>query len=173
VLLCSSFSKDLVPGYRVGWIVPGRFKATIEWLKYTTNVATASLPQLAIAQFMASGGYDRHLRSIRRIYASFVAQMSQAVMRYFPQGTRVTRPNGGFVLWVQLPDYADSLELYKQALPAGITLAPGYMFSATQQYHNFLRLNAAWWSYEAEKAVRRLGELVAEQEGSTEKHPTS
>jgi len=173
VLLCSSFSKDLVSGYRVGWIVPGRFKATIEWLKYTTNVATASLPQLAIAQFMASGGYDRHLRSIRRIYASFVAQMSQAVMRYFPQGTRVTRPNGGFVLWVQLPDYADSLELYKQALPAGITLAPGYMFSATQQYHNFLRLNAAWWSYEAEKAVRRLGELVAEQEGLTEKHPTS
>ena len=164
VLLCSSFSKDLVPGYRVGWVAPGKFKPTIEWLKYTTNVATATLPQVAIAKFLESGGYDHHLRSIRRLYASFVAQLSQAVMRYFPEGTRVTRPNGGIVLWVQLPDYVDSLELYKQALQVGITLAPGYIFSATHQYKNFIRLNAAWWSYETDRAMRRLGELVAEQE---------
>jgi DNA-binding transcriptional MocR family regulator len=163
VLLCSSFSKDLVPGYRVGWVVPGRFKSTVEWLKYTTNVATATLPQVAIAKFLESGGYDHHLRSIRMLYASFVSQLSQAVMRYFPEGTRVTRPNGGIVLWVQMPDYADSLVLYKQALQAGITLAPGYMFSATEQYRNFIRLNAAWWSYETDRAMRRLGELVAEQ----------
>jgi DNA-binding transcriptional MocR family regulator len=173
VLLCSSFSKDLVPGYRVGWVVPGRFKSTIEWLKYTTNVATATLPQVAIAKFLESGGYDHHLRSIRRLYASFVSQLSQAVMRYFPEGTRVTRPNGGIVLWVQLPAYADSLELYKQALTAGITLAPGYMFSATEQYRNFIRLNAAWWSYETDRAMRLLGELVAEQESSIERHNAS
>jgi DNA-binding transcriptional MocR family regulator len=165
VLLCSSFSKDLVPGYRVGWVAPGRFKATIEWLKYTTNVATATLPQVAIAKFLESGGYDYHLRSIRRLYASFIAQLSQAVERYFPEGTRVTRPNGGIVLWVQLPDYVDSLELYKQALQIGITLAPGYIFSATHQYKNFIRLNAAWWSYETDRAMRRLGELVTEQKG--------
>jgi DNA-binding transcriptional MocR family regulator len=164
VLLCSSFSKDLVPGYRVGWVVPGRFKATIEWLKYTTNVATATLPQVAIAKFLESGGYDHHLRSIRRLYAGFVSQLSHAVMRYFPEGTRVTRPNGGIVLWVQMPGQLDSLKLYKQALQAGITLAPGYMFSATEQYRNFIRLNAAWWSYETDRAMRRLGELVAEQE---------
>jgi DNA-binding transcriptional MocR family regulator len=163
VLLCSSFSKDLVPGYRVGWVVPGRFKSTIEWLKYTTNVATATLPQVAIAKFLESGGYEHHLRSIRRLYSGFVSQLSQAVMHYFPEGTRVTRPNGGIVLWVQMPDYADSLELYKQALKAGITLAPGYIFSATEQYRNFIRLNAAWWSYETDRAMRRLGELVAEQ----------
>lgn len=163
VLLCSSFSKDLAPGYRVGWIVPGRFKATIEWLKYTTNVATVTLPQVAIAKFLETGGYDHHLRSIRRLYAGFMSQLSQAVMNYFPEGTRVTHPNGGFVLWVQLPDYADSLELYKEALQAGITLAPGYMFSATHQYKNFIRLNAAWWSFETERAMRRLGELVERQ----------
>jgi DNA-binding transcriptional MocR family regulator len=171
VLLCSSFSKDLVPGYRVGWVVPGRFKATIEWLKYTTNVATATLPQVAIAKFLESGGYDHHLRSIRRMYASFVSQLSQAVMRYFPPGTRVTRPNGGIVLWVQMPDEVDSLKLYKEALQAGITLAPGYMFSASEHYRNFLRLNAAWWSYETDRAMSRLGELVAEQHRSAKKNP--
>ncbi|PWB50607.1 MAG: GntR family transcriptional regulator [Anaerolineales bacterium] len=163
VLLCSSFSKDLVPGYRVGYVAPGRFKSTIEWLKYTTNVATSTLPQVAIAKFLESGGYERHLRSIRRLYAGFMSQLSQAVLRYFPEGTRVTRPNGGIVLWVQMPDYADSLELYKQALQVDITLAPGYMFSATEQYRNFIRLNAAWWTYETDRAMRRLGELVAEQ----------
>jgi DNA-binding transcriptional MocR family regulator len=172
VLLCSSFSKDLVPGYRVGWVVPGRFKSTVEWLKYTTNVATATLPQVAIAKFLESGGYDHHLRSIRRLYASFVSQLSHAVVRYFPDGTRVTRPNGGIVLWVQLPEYADSLELYKQALQANITLAPGYIFSATHQYKNFIRLNAAWWSYEADGAMRRLGELVEQQQGKREKENT-
>ncbi len=165
VLLCSSFSKDLVPGYRVGWVVPGRFKATVEWLKYTTNLATATLPQVAIAKFLESGGYEHHLRSIRRLYAGFIAQMSDAVMRYFPEGTRVTRPTGGIVLWVQLPIYVDSLVLYKQALQSGITLAPGYMFSATDHYKNFIRLNAAWWSYETDRAMRRLGELVGEQKG--------
>lgn len=164
VLLCSSFSKDLAPGYRVGWVAPGKFRATIEWLKYTTNVATATLPQVAIAKFLASGGYDYHLRSIRRIYASFVSQLSQAVMRYFPEGTRVTRPNGGIVLWVQLPDYVDSLELYKQALQVGITLAPGYIFSASHQYKNFIRLNAAWWSFETDRAMKHLGELASRQE---------
>ncbi len=163
VFLCSSFSKDLVPGYRVGWVVPGRFKSTVEWLKYTTNVATATLPQVAIAKFLESGGYDHHLRSMRRLYASFVSQLSQAVMRYFPEGTRVTRPNGGIVLWVQMPDYVDSLVLYKQALQSGITLAPGYMFSATDQYRNFIRLNAASWSYETDRAMERLGTLVAQQ----------
>jgi DNA-binding transcriptional MocR family regulator len=162
VMLCSSFSKDMAPGYRVGWVAPGRFKASVEWLKYTSNVATAILPQLAVAQFLDSGGYDHHLRRIRRAYARNVALMSQAVMRFFPAGTRVTRPGGGFVLWVQLPDAVDSLELYKLALKSGVTLTPGHIFSATQQYRNFIRLNAAYWSDAAELAMQRLGELILE-----------
>jgi len=160
VMLCSTFSKVLSPGFRVGWVAPGRFKATVEWLKYTINIGTPTLPQLTIARFLSSGGYDHHLRTIRRVYARHMAQLSQAVMRYFPEGTRITRPNGGFVLWVQLPDYADSLRLYRQALQAGITLAPGYIFSATDQYYNFIRLNAAFWSEDAEPAIQRLGEMI-------------
>ena len=162
VLLCASFSKDLCPGYRVGWVAPGRYRQTVEWLKYTTSLATSTLPQLAIAQFLASGGYDHHLRRIRRVYARYVASMSHAVRRFFPEGTRVTRPAGGFVLWVQLPDTVDSLELYKLALKAGIAITPGYIFSATQQFRNFIRLNAAHWSNETERAVARLGELIDE-----------
>ncbi len=162
VLLCSSFSKDLCPGYRVGWVVPGKFKSVIEQLKYASTCTSATLPQLAIAEFLTSGGYDHHLRRIRRVYARHVTSLSQAVKRHFPEGTKMTRPAGGFVLWIQLPDSVDSLKLYKQALKAGIAITPGHIFSTTDQYRNFIRLNAANWSDEAERAVERLGEIIAE-----------
>jgi DNA-binding transcriptional MocR family regulator len=114
---------------------------------------------------MQSGGYDRLLRHVRRVYAHNVARMSQAVMIHFPKGTRVTRPAGGFILWCQLPEKVDSLQLFKSALKAGITLAPGAIFSAKQQYQNFIRLNAACWSEEIEHAIARLGKLIAEPAG--------
>ena len=162
VMLCSSFSKDISPALRVGWTAPGRYKAELEWLKFTSNSATATLPQMAVAEFLESGGYDHHLRTIRREYANNVSLLSQAVMRYFPPETRVTRPTGGFVLWVQLPENVDSLELYKLALQNNITITPGYLFSPTNQFSNFIRLNAAAWSYPIEKALEQLGEMVAD-----------
>jgi DNA-binding transcriptional MocR family regulator len=160
VLLCSSFSKDISPSYRVGWISAGRYRARVEQLKMATNIATPALPQLAIARFLESGGYDRHLRSIRRAYAQKVAQMAQAVLRYFPPGTRVSTPSGGFVVWVQLPGEVDSLALYQRAIAAGITLAPGHIFSATDKYRSFIRLNAAYMNFVSERALARLGALV-------------
>jgi DNA-binding transcriptional MocR family regulator len=98
VLYCSSFSKTLAPGYRVGWIVAGRYRQKVEDLKSLLNIATASPTQLAIAEFLANGGYDHHLRKVRRVYARQMAQVQSAIGRYFPQGTRVSRPEGGFVL---------------------------------------------------------------------------
>ncbi len=161
VMLCSSFSKDISPALRVGWTAPGRFKSEVEWLKFTTSTATATLPQMAVAEFLESGGYDHHLRTIRKEYANNVNLLSQAVTRYFPPETRVTRPTGGFILWVQLPENVDSLEVYKLALKNNITITPGYLFSPTNQFSNFIRLNAAAWSYPIERAVERLGEMVA------------
>ena len=162
VMLCSSFSKDISPALRVGWTAPGRFKNEVEWLKLTSSTAVATLPQMAVAEFLESGGYDHHLRTIRREYANNVNLLSQAVTRYFPPETRVTRPSGGFVLWVQLPENVDSLELYKLALKNNITLTPGYLFSPTNQFSNFIRLNAAAWTYPIERAVERLGGMVAD-----------
>jgi len=165
VMLVSSFSKDIGPGLRVGWVAPGRFRAEVEWLKFTVSAASPTLPQMAVADYLESGGYEHHLRRIRREYARNVELLSNAVMRYFPGGTRLTRPSGGFVLWVQLPENVDSLELYKLALQGGITLAPGHVFSATQQFPNFIRLNAAEFNYSTERAVERLGEMIVELAG--------
>src|SRR5712671_2886738 len=105
VMLCDSFTKTLSPGARVGWVAPGRFKARVEFLKFVNTSATASQPQMAIAEFLQNGGYDHHLRKIRRLYAAQMQQMSEAITRYFPAGTKLTRPSGGMCLWVELsPD---------------------------------------------------------------------
>lgn len=161
VLLCGSFSKTIAPGYRVGWVVPGRYYDKVKTLKSTNTLATASLPQLAIAEFMANGGYDHHLRSLRKKFASQVAQMSQAVTETFPSDIKLTRPKGGFVLWVELPGKVSSLKLHDLALAEKISIAPGPMFSATRGFPNFIRLNCGHpWSPAIERAVGVLGDLV-------------
>lgn len=161
VIYCSSFTKTLAPGLRVGWIAPGKFQERIEYLKYVSNLATPTAPQLAVADLLEHGSYDRYLRQARADYAQAVYRMTQAVDKYFPEGTRVTQPAGGFVLWVEFPNHIDSEILYERALENGICIAPGPMFSATRKYRNFIRLNCAVpWNNRTEKALVKLGQLT-------------
>jgi DNA-binding transcriptional MocR family regulator len=147
----------------VGWTAPGRFKTQVEYLKYVSTSATATLPKMAIASFLATGGYDHHLRKLRRFYAEQVRRMSEAVSRYFPAGTTVTRPVGGQVVWVGLPEPFDSLDLYRRALKEKISIAPGPIFSAKKKYRNFIRLNCGNpWSPRIESAMAKLGALISE-----------
>lgn len=161
VIYCSSFSKTLSPGLRVGWIVPGRHQGRVEYLKYVLNLATPTVSQLALAELLGGGGYERHLRAVRGDYARAVARMIDAVMRHFPAGTRITQPAGGFVIWVELAPQVDSLKLAKLARAEGISIAPGPIFSATQKYRNFMRLSCACpWDGRIEAALERLTRLL-------------
>jgi DNA-binding transcriptional MocR family regulator len=164
VLLCSSFSKTLCPGYRVGWTSPGRFRDKVERLKFTNTIASPVLPQLAVAEFLRNGGYDYYLRRVRRSYAHQVRVMIDAVTKYFPEGTKVTRPTGGFLLWVEFPKWVDSLQLYRDALERKISITPGPLFSPKQGYRNFIRLSCGqMWSERIEQAVITLGKLAEKQ----------
>ncbi|WP_022664224.1 PLP-dependent aminotransferase family protein [Desulfospira joergensenii] len=165
VLWCGSFSKTLSPGLRIGWTAPGRFRSTVEWLKFSASLATATLPQQAVASFMAEGGFSQHLRKISRIYRQRVNELRNAVIRYFPPGIKVTDPMGGYLLWIELPETVDALALYKTALGEGIAITPGHLFSTGRRYHHFIRLNAANWSENARPAVRRLGRVIASMSG--------
>ncbi len=167
VLLCGSFSKTLAPGYRVGWVVPGRYLEKVKALKLTSTLATGSLPQLAIAEFMANGGYDHHLRSLRRHFAEQIERMSEAVIEAFPPEIKLTRPAGGFLLWIELPRTVSALELHERAMAEKISIAPGPMFSASQGFQNFIRLNCGHpWSADLERAIGTLGRLVRELSSS-------
>ena len=163
VLLCGSFTKTLAHGYRVGWVAPGRFQDRVQLLKHSQTVATTTLPQRAIAAFLEGGGYDRHLRTLRRRIAASMQRLQSAVEEHFPRGTRMTRPQGGMLLWVELPRGVDAIELYRRALAEGITIAPGPIFSARQRLVNFVRLNAGVeWTPRVDAALVRLGQLAGE-----------
>lgn len=164
VLYCSSYSKTLSPGLRVGWAIPGRYQNAVELLKLVVNQATAVAPQLALAAFLDSGGCDRHIRRARLMYRDQMTSVIDAVERYFPETTRLTRPEGGHVLWVQLPDGVDAMDLYHAADPLGIRIAPGPMFSPSDGYRNFIRLNTGFpWNETTDHQMATLGSLVAER----------
>ena len=167
VMLCSSFSKSLAPGLRVGWIAPGRYLAKIELLKFVNTLTTPEVLQIVLAEFLAQGGYDHHLRKVRRLFANQVRQVTDAIASHFPEGTRVTRPLGGFVVWVELPGRIDTMQLYDAALHQGFSFAPGRLFSASDRYRNCLRLSCGHsWSERTEQAIVRLGQLVREGAGT-------
>jgi len=127
-----------------------------------TTLATASLPQAAIAEFLKRGAYERHLRHLRHTLAAQCQDMMRAVSQYFPEGCRMTRPEGGYMLWVELPKGVDALELHQLALAEGISIAPGPIFSAQRKYRNCVRINFGYpWSSRLETSVKKLGRLAA------------
>lgn len=163
VLSCGSFSKTLASGYRVGWALPGRYRDRVLHIKLATTLANPVLPQLALAEYLASGGYDQHLRKLRRTIQSNVDRYRFEIEERFPQATRISRPAGGFLLWVQLPEGTDAVELQRRALARGLSVAPGPAFSASGQYSNYMRVNAGYrWSRRTGEVLDLLAELIRE-----------
>jgi DNA-binding transcriptional MocR family regulator len=163
VMLCGSFSKTLAPGYRVGYVAPGRYRDAVERLKFAQTVATGTLPQMAIADFLENGGYERHLRRLRRALSEQVARVSEAIAEHFPTGTRISRPRGGFLLWVEMPPGKSALELHDRALARGVSVAPGPIFSAKQRFTSCIRVSCGFpWSEAIERGVRTLGQIACD-----------
>jgi DNA-binding transcriptional MocR family regulator len=163
VMLCSSFSKTLSPGLKVGWIEPGRWRDRIRMLKFMSSGGQNELVELAVAEMLESGGYERSLRQLRRRFEAQVDAARGVIAESFPRGTRVTRPSGAYILWVELPKECDSVALFERLLERGITIAPGPMFSASQRYRNCMRLSVGQaWDERHERALREVGRLAQE-----------
>lgn len=161
VLLCSSFSKTLAPGLRIGWIAPGRYLERVLHMKYIGTGSTATQPQLAIADFIRHGHYLQHLRRMRTRYQQNRDRMTGWIMKYFPPGTRVSQPRGGFMLWIELDDEFDTLRLNRYLEQQGVQIAVGSIFSASGKYRNCLRINyAPKLTPEIEQAVSRVGKTI-------------
>jgi DNA-binding transcriptional MocR family regulator len=162
VMLCASFSKCLSPSLRCGFVAAGRYRAAVALQKMLVSGGTNPITKRVLAEALESGAYERHVRKLRRQFQSQVEQMIAAVTRYFPAGTRIARPQGGFVLWVELSEKIDTAKLWKRTIAEGIAFVPGDLFSPSRLYRNCLRLNCGNpWSETIEAAVKRLGELAA------------
>lgn len=164
VIYCSSFSKSIAPGFRIGWVVGGRFQAQIEYYAYVQSLAIPTLTQTAIANFLENGAYDRHLRKTRQSYQENLTRCLRLIREYFPSGTKISSPKGGFLLWVTLPDTVNTMTLYTQALENNIGLLPGIAFSLTAQFNHHFRLNYAInWDSTIDSAIKKLGKLCHKQ----------
>ncbi|WP_027182734.1 PLP-dependent aminotransferase family protein [Desulfovibrio inopinatus] len=167
VLSCSSFSKSICPGYRIGWIIPGKRYSKCLELKATINVSSASPSQLAVAGYLHSGQHVRHLRRLRAALSKQMTTMSEHIYRYFPKNTKLTRPQGGVVLWVELDQSIDSIEFFRKAAEYNIGVAPGVVFSTHDQYNNFIRLSFGYpWSDAMADGIATLGKLATEMQSA-------
>ncbi|WP_170162266.1 PLP-dependent aminotransferase family protein [Caldimonas tepidiphila] len=163
VILCSAFTKTVAPGYRLGWVAPGRHFLKTQGLKWRTSVACPMLQQEVLAQFIRDGGYDHHLRRLRAALRTQMRQMAEAVARHFPAGCRLSVPQGGLMLWIELPRGIDSRAVFERARREHIGVAPGAAFSCSRRFDHFIRLQYGDpWSPRLEAAIRRLGAIVAE-----------
>ncbi len=160
VIHCSSFSKSLAPGYRIGWVLAGRFQELIRRAKLMTTLAASAPAQLAIADYLQRGNYDRHLRRLRHLLEDQQSQMAKAIAEHFPAGTKVTRPQGGYFLWLELPEVIDALELYRLSLEQGVNLAPGLIFSASGAYSHHIRLNYGQPMGQIDSAIEIVGAIA-------------
>lgn len=161
VIQCGSFSKSLAPGYRIGWTMPGKFKEKVIRVKRMNNVSTNTLAQSAIAHFLANGRYELHLRHLRKALHTNCLRYTQAITTYFPEETRVTRPQGGFALWLELSKKADGYRIHKQALKLNIGIAPGQIFSSKGQFSNCFRISFGLpWSEKVDAGLKQLADLV-------------
>ncbi len=161
VIYCSSLNKTIAPGLRLGWMLAGRWQARIEMLKYTQSRYGEELPQIVVAQFLAGAGCERHLRQFRQALGRQREQVAEAVAAHFPLGTRASLPDGGLLLWVQLPEGVSSDLVFEAALAQGIKLAPGSMFSNSTRFRDCIRLSCGQpHGPEIEQALRTVGEIV-------------
>jgi DNA-binding transcriptional MocR family regulator len=162
IMTCASYTKTLAPDFRIGWIAAGRFQEQILKLKFLSSVAESTLLSDAIALFLENGGYEHHLRKIRRLYAGQIAVIRGIIARDFPAGTRATEPTGGFILWLELPERINSLELAQQALAEHILCIPGQLYSTNQRYRHCLRLSCCFeLTDDYMKGLSRLGALAS------------
>ncbi|WP_219366724.1 aminotransferase-like domain-containing protein [Enterobacter chuandaensis] len=168
VILCSSFTKTVAPGLRVGWIVPGRYYDRVMHMKYAAGGFNVPGTQMAVAAFIRDGHYHRHVRRMRQIYQQNMETYTCWVRQYFPAEICVTRPQGSFLLWIELPEKVDMVCVSKQLCRLKIQAAAGSLFSASGKYRNCLRINVALPPTDKNReALRKMGEaiVIAMEEG--------
>ncbi len=161
VMYCSSLSKSLSPGYRIGWTIPGKYFEQVKQMKRIQNISSPTLTQAAMAHFLKNGRYEFHLKNLRKALHTQSLRYVQAIIKYFPADTKVSRPHGGFILWLELNKKVNAFKLRTEAMKQQVSIVPGKIFSAGNNYSNCIRISFGKpWSKEVEEGLMLLGKLI-------------
>jgi DNA-binding transcriptional MocR family regulator len=161
VMHCSSVSKSLTPGYRIGWVIPGKFIEQVKQIKRIQNISSPTLTQAAMAHFLQNGRYEYHLKNMRKALHTQCLRYMQAIIQHFPEDTKVSRPLGGFVLWVELNKKVNAFKLRTEAMKHHISIMPGKIFSASNNYGNCIRISFGKpFDDDAEYGLMMLGKMI-------------
>ncbi len=161
VMYCSSISKSLAPGYRIGWVIPGRFFDEVRQIKRIQNISCPTLTQAAIAHFLKHGRYEYHLKTLRKSLHTQSLRYVQAIIKYFPADTKVSRPHGGFILWLELNKKVNAFRLRTEAMKHHISIVPGKIFSSGSNYSNCIRICFGKpWCKEVDEGLMTLGKII-------------
>ncbi|WP_108125035.1 PLP-dependent aminotransferase family protein [Saccharospirillum mangrovi] len=150
ILWCSSISKTLSPGMRLGWCLPGRFYQQCAEFHGRTNLGTSTLIQACVAEFFATGDYRQHLQTLRPKLQQQLGQYQQFLQQQLPSEARCSQPGGGLVLWLHVPGL-DTDALQREALKDGIDIRSGRCFTTHNSYQDCLRINAGWALFDADQ----------------------
>lgn len=162
VMYCSSFTKSLLPGFRLGWCIPGRFRSEVARIK-SMHGTTATFTQRIAEELLSSGTYNRHLQRFRIALQKNLMHIRTLIEQHFPEGTKISRPKGGLVLWIKLPEVLNTTKLQKLLFEQGISYAPGELFSANGGYDYYLRLSFGnLWEPKIEKGLIKFGRLLSD-----------
>jgi DNA-binding transcriptional MocR family regulator len=161
VLLCSSVSKTLAPGYRVGWVAAGKFQDKIRRMKLFHSLSGTSITHEVIGNFLENGRYEAHLRKLRHTLHTNYLQYVRVISQHFPEGTKISRPQGGLSVWVELPKKINTVDLYYSAIKSKVSISPGSMFTLQKQFNNCMRLGYGMpWSDKLESGLKLIGKLA-------------
>ena len=161
VMYCSSLSKSLAPGYRIGWTIPGKSFETVKQIKRIQNISSPSLTQAAMAHYLKNGRYEYHLKNLRKALHTQSLRYMQAIIQYFPADTKISRPAGGFTFWIELNEKVDSFKLRTEAMKHKISIVPGKIFSASIDYSNYIRISFGKpWSDDVDYGLMMLGKII-------------
>ena len=163
VMTCSSFSKTAAPGYRTGWLLPGKYEEQAKRIKRAQSCSTPMLQQWTLNEYIQSGDYDRHLNVLRKKLIYNCERMRALIAEHFPSEVCISKPQGGSVVWVRCQSHVNTSEFFQEALEQGVSFAPGVIFSPSGKYANYMRISfGVQWNSQVEFAVKTLGKLVFE-----------
>ncbi|MGD9161996.1 MAG: PLP-dependent aminotransferase family protein [Desulfobacteraceae bacterium] len=166
-ILLGSFSKTVVPGFRIGWIAaPDAIFEKLLIAKQAADLHSCHFTQYIVYQFLENNDIGDHIKKIRDAYGNQCRSMLESIASYFPDNVTSTRPEGGMFLWATLPEGMAAIDLFNLAVKEKVIFVPGDPFYINKKNINTLRLNFSCVDPETIKiGIKRLGESIERLSG--------